>query len=116
ALGRRQPRAFFSLGGVPMRAQPRLLCVVAVAAPLFGAIATAPAQTESPSVIFTTRALFSPGPGAGGFLYVSGGGARYAAAANAVPALQGRMWRAWLSAYQADIAGGQTLAASRRLA
>jgi hypothetical protein len=81
-------------------------CVDAVA----GRLVTAP------KVIFTTAALLhgGPGPSAANFSYVSGADAHCQAAADAVPALQGKRWVAWLSGADPDTAGGAYRSASER--
>jgi hypothetical protein len=70
----------------------------------------------SPKVIFTTAALWHGGPpGPGEFTYVSGADVRCQETADAVPALQGKTWKAWLSGADPDTAGGVFLSARDRI-
>ena len=68
-----------------------------------------------PKVIFTTAALLhgGPGPTDANFQYVSGADAHCQAAADAVPALQGKGWVAWLSGPDPDTLGPVRSAAER---
>lgn len=70
-----------------------------------------------PKVVFTTNALWHGGPpGPGNFTYVSGADARCQETADAIPALQGKTWKAWLSGADPDVAGGVLQSVNQRFA